>query len=251
MMTKSLFKIRKREHNQTFAKPSFAPALRAVFFAGTILSCSIFLCASNVIADDELVPLKPKLPAAAFVGTPKDAPAGSNIESASDKSKQPLMIPKDAVNLAPKAQITTSDANAKPEILRKITDGIKEADDANLVLLRKGPQYVQFDFNSPQQLFAIVIWHAHDTPKVYHGVVVQLADDAGFTANVRTLFNNDLANAVGRGAGTDHEYFESFEGKTIDVKGEPARYVRLYSKGSSDGSFNEYTEVEIYGRPMK
>jgi hypothetical protein len=202
-------------------------------------------------ATNDLVPLKPKLPAPAFVGTPKDVPAGSNIESASDKSSKPLLIPKDAKNIAPGSKITTSDSNAKPESLLKITDGIKEADDANVVLLRKGTQYMQFDLGSPQQIFALVIWHAHDTAKVYHSVVAQLADDADFTTNVRTLFNNDVANAAGRGAGTDHEYFESFEGKTIDAKGESAHYVRLYSKGSSDGSFNEYTEVEIYGRPIK
>jgi hypothetical protein len=225
---------------------------RAAFTAAILFVASL-LGAVNLLADDsnELVPLKPKLPAAAFVGTPKDIPPGSIIEPSVDKSKPPLRIPKDAVNIAPSAQITTSDANAKPDALRKITDGIKEADDANLVLLRKGVQYIQFDFGSPQQIFALVIWHAYDTPKVYHGVVVQLADDAGFTKNVRTIFNNDAANADGRGAGTDHEYFESFEGKTINAKGENARYVRLYTKGSTDGSFNEYTEVEIYGRPMK
>ncbi len=206
--------------------------------------------AGGVLAED-LVPLKPKLPAPAFVGTPKDAPAGSNIEPASDKPGAPLMIPQDAKNIAPGSKITTSDASAKPEALAKITDGIKEAEDANVVLLHKGAQFVQFDFASPQEIFAIIIWHAHDTPKVYHSVVVQLADDADFTSNVRTLFNNDQSNAAGRGAGTDREYFESFQGKTIDAKGEKARCVRLYSKGSSDGSFNEYTEVEIYGRPMK
>jgi len=201
--------------------------------------------------DVDLVPLKPKLPAPAFVGTPKDTPAGANVEKPSDKPAGPLMIPRDAKNLAPASTITTSDVNAKPAALAKITDGIKEADDANVALLRKGVQYVQFDLGSVHEIFAIVIWHAHDTPKVYHSVVAQVADDAEFTANVRTLFNNDEANAAGRGAGTDREYFESFEGKTIDAKGAKARYVRLYSKGSTDSSLNEYTEVEIYGRPLK
>ena len=138
-------------------------------------------------AAGELVPLKPKLPAPAFVGTPKDSPAGANIEPPSDKPRPPLMIPKDAVNLAPGAKLTCSDAGAKRESLAKITDGIKEAEDANVVLLRKGVQYVQFDFGAPREIFAIVVWHAHDTPKVYHGVVAQAADDADFTLNVHTL----------------------------------------------------------------
>jgi hypothetical protein len=210
---------------------------------------------TRLMADDvgkaDLVPLQPKLPAPAFVGTPKDLPADSTVEPMPEKPPAPLMIPRDARNIAPEAKLTSSDPNAKPEALAKVTDGIKEADDANVVLLHKGAQYVQFDFGAPREIDAIVIWHAHESPKVYHSVVVQLADDTGFTQNVRTLFNNDRANADGRGAGTDREYFESYMGKTIDAKGEKARCVRLYSKGSTDGSFNEYTEVEIYGRPVK
>jgi hypothetical protein len=216
------------------------------------LSLTLCLAVSGftVVAAEELVPLKPDLPQAAFVGTPKDAPAGTaDVESG--HLAKPLMIPKDAINIAPKATITTSDAKASPRILAKITDGDKEARDSSVVLLRKGPQYVQFDFGKPFQLYAIVIWHAHDTPKVYHDVVVQVADDADFTKNLRTLFNNDKSNAVGRGVGTDREYFETNEGKTVDAKGETAQFVRLYSKGSTDSSLNEYTEVEIYGRPPK
>lgn len=204
----------------------------------------------SVVAAEELVPLKPELPQAAFVGTPKDAPAGTaDVESG--HLAKPLMIPKDAVNIAPKATLTTSDTKASPRVLAKITDGDKEARDASVVLLRKGPQYVQFDFGSPKELFALVIWHAHDTPKVYHDVVVQVADDADFTKNVHTLFNNDKENVLGRGVGTNREYFETNEGKTIDAKGEKAQFARLYSKGSTDSSLNEYTEVEIYGRSPK
>jgi|ERR1700722_1747226 len=204
----------------------------------------------TVTAADELVPLKPALPEPAFVGTPKEGPPGTkDVESG--KLAKPLMIPKDAVNIAPKATLSTSDAKASPRSLTKITDGDKEARESSVVLLRKGPQYLQFDFGKPFELYAIVIWHAHDSAKVYHSVVAQVADDAEFTKNVRTLFNNDKANADGVGAGTDREYFETNEGKTIDAKGEKAQFVRLYSKGSTESALNEYTEVEIYGRPPK
>lgn len=215
---------------------------------GLALITWLLALAANSSADD-LVPLKPKLPEPAFVGTPKDAPAGTNIEGPSTKPRAPLMIPRDAKNIAPAAKLSTSDTNATPDKLAKIIDGNKEANDASVILLRKGVQYVQFDLGAENEIFAIVIWHAHDSPKVYHSVVAQVADDADFTKNVRTLFNNDTANNCGRGAGTDREYFETFEGKTIDAKGAKARYLRLYSKGSTDSSLNEYTEVEIYGRP--
>ena len=208
------------------------------------------LCGMKSSADD-LVPLDIKLPPPAFVGTPKDVKAGSDVEPVSDKPRPPLMVPKGVVNLAPSATVTSSDTNATPAALKKLTDGNKDAMDDNVLLLRKGTQYAQFDLGSPQEIYAIVVWHAHESPKVYHGVVVRLADDAAFTDNVRTLFNNDVANATGLGAGTNREYFESYEGKLIDAAGAKARYVRLYSKGSTDSALNEYTEVEIYGRPPK
>jgi len=219
-----------------------------------ILTCTLvglnLICAMKSSADD-LVPLDIKLPPPAFVGTPRDVKAGSDVEPVSDKPRPPLMVPKGVSNLAPGATVTSSDTNATPAGLKKLTDGVKDAADDNVLLLRKGAQYVQFDLGSPQEIYAIVVWHAHESPKVYHGVVVRLADDAAFTENVRTLFNNDTANATGLGAGTNREYFESYEGKLIDAAGAKARFVRLYSKGSTDSALNEYTEVEIYGRPPK
>ncbi|MCX6913442.1 MAG: hypothetical protein NT167_10410, partial [Verrucomicrobia bacterium] len=85
----------------------------------------------------------------------------------------------------------------------------------------------------------------------YHDVIVQVADDADFIENVRTLFNNDQDNTSGLGVGTDREYFEAYEGKLINAKGTKARYIRFYSKGSTESALNEYTEMEVYGRPVK
>jgi hypothetical protein len=224
-----------------------------LFVRGLLVTSLSLMLAAAVSAQEtsNLVPLKPKLPAPAFIGTPKDAPAGVNIEAPSTNPPPPLMIPKDARNVAPGSTVTSSASNATPEALAKITDGDKEALDKSIVLLRKGTQYVQFDLGSTQEIFGIVIWHAHDTPKVYRDVVVQVADEAEFSGNVRTLFNNDTDNSSGLGVGTNREYFETYEGKTIDAKGEKARYVRLYTRGSTESSLNEYTEVEIYARPVK
>jgi hypothetical protein len=107
------------------------------------------------------------------------------------------------------------------------------------------------DLGNPAEIYAAVIWHAHNSLKVYHDVVVQAADDPDFITNVRTLFNNDHENALGLGVGTDREYFESREGKLIDAKGVKARYLRFYSRGSTESALNEYTELEVYGRPAK
>jgi hypothetical protein len=196
-----------------------------------------------------LVPLQPKLPAPAFIGTPKNLPPGLDIEPAAKEPPPPLLIPGDARNLAPIARISSSDKRATASDLAKITDGDKEATDEGVALLRKGVQYLQFDFGGLRELFAIIIWHAHDTPKIFRAVIVQAAADPDFTQNVSTLFNNDRGNTAGLGAGADRQYIESYRGKTIDARGVTARYLRLYSAGSTESAMNEYTEVEIYGRP--
>ena len=81
---------------------------------------------------------------------------------------------------------------------------------------------------------------------------MQASNDPTFVEGVVTLFNNDVENLAGLGIGKDKEYFETNEGKLVDAKGVKARYVRLYSKGSTyRDPLNRYTEVEVYGQPAK
>jgi hypothetical protein len=212
-----------------------------------------FLIAQSAFAADsgDKVPLMIKLPAPAFKGTPKDIQLSSYVEPLSDKPRAPMMVPAGLKNLAPGAKITCSDKNATAEALAKVTDGDKEASEQSIIYLRKGTQWIQMDFGSPQEIFAVVIWHAHNSAKVYHDVIVQVADDQDFLQNVKTVFNNDQDNTSGQGVGTDREFFETHEGKLIDTKGVTARYIRFYSKGSTESALNEYTEIEVYGRPAK
>lgn len=200
-------------------------------------------------AADEKVPLKLTLPAPAFKGTPKDIQTNSYTEPYPDKPRAPFMVPAGLKNVALGAKVTCSDKNATAEALAKINDGDKEASEQSIIYLRKGTQWVQLDLGSAQEMFAILIWHAHNSAKVYHDVIVQVADDQDFIQNVRTIFNNDQDNTSGLGVGTDREFFETHEGKLIDAKGAKGRYVRFYSKGSTESALNEYTELEIYGRP--
>jgi hypothetical protein len=204
-------------------------------------------------ATGDLVPLALDLPKAAFVGTPPSDLQTNSYTEPYDPSKPrpPMMVPRGLKNLAPGSKLTCSATNVTAETLSKLTDDDKDAYDQSIIFLRRGTQYVQMDLGSPQELFAIVIWHAHNVLKVYHDVIVQVADDPDFQQSVRTLFNNDQDNTSGLGVGTDREYFETREGKLIDAKGIKARYIRFYSRGSTNGALNEYTEIEVYGRPAK
>ena len=232
---------------------SFYTSFRFVVFSVVLIqgfSCSRAQDNSTAASGDK-VPLILKLPPPAFKGTPKDIPLNSYVEPLSDKPRPPMMVPPGLKNLALNSKLTSSDKNATPDVLAKLIDGDKESSDQSIIFLRKGTQYVQMDLGSPSEIFAIVIWHAHNTAKVYHDVIVQVADDPDFKENVRTIFNNDQDNTSNFGAGTDREYFETNEGKLIDAKGVKARCIRFYSKGSTESALNEYTELEVYGRPAK
>jgi hypothetical protein len=216
-----------------------------------VLSLATSLCLSAKAADaGKMVPLDTKLPAAAFKGTPANIPTNTYTEPYSEAPPPALMIPEDAKNLAPAAKLTTS-STYNADKLSQLVDGDKEASEQSVVILKKGTQYVQMDLGGPVEIFAVVIWHAHATTKIYHDVIVQAADDADFKENVRTIFNNDQDNSSSLGVGTDREYFETRFGKRIDARGIKARYLRFYSKGSTESSLNEYTELEVYGRPAK
>jgi hypothetical protein len=206
---------------------------------------------SSNLPQTVLVPLILELPEPVFGGIPKDLQLGPNVEPRSDEPRAPLMVPPGLRNIAPGSRITCSDKNISKDNLAKLTDGDKEATDRSIIFLRKGTQWVQMDFGRPQELFALVIWHAHNMAKVYHDVIVRVADDPDFTENVRTVFNNDSDNSSGLGSGTNREYVETYEGKLINAKGVKAHFVRFYSKGSTESALNEYTEIEVYGRQAK
>ena len=98
-------------------------------------------------------------------------------------------------------------------------------------------------------IYAVLVWHFYSQVRVYFDVVVQVSDDPTFSKDVKTIFNADNGNELGLGAGTEHPYIETHEGKLIDAKGVKGRYVRLYSKGNTTDKLNHYIEVEVFGKP--
>jgi Na+-transporting NADH:ubiquinone oxidoreductase subunit NqrC len=166
------------------------------------------------------------------------------------KKRPPLMVPEGTTNIALGKEVTSSDDWPIIGELSQAVDGEREAGFGQFVELMDGPQWLQIDLGTPSELFAILFWHEHDKPRVYFDVVVQLADDAEFARNVRTVFNNDRDNSLGLGAGTDLHYVDNYEGKLVLLSGDVARYVRLYSNNNHLEEVNRYTEVEIFGRPV-
>ena len=203
------------------------------------------------VTSGDMIPLPIKLPKAVFAGTPKSDKPNPNVEPISGKPRPIPMVPKGTVNLALNKKVTAS-APAFNGSLDLVTDGNKEAREDTAVEIKGKLQWVQIDLGAAYPLSYVAVWHFHNQPIIFHSVVVQASDDAKFVDGVTTLFNNDQENNSGLGSGKDREYFETNEGKLIDAKGVKARYVRLYSKGSTyNDPLNRYTEVEVYGVPTK
>jgi len=204
-------------------------------------------CAASKKAAGDGVKLALKLPKPLFIGTPKKLKTDNLEPARGGKPRPPLYVPKGVANLATGKDVGGSDDMPIIGEMEQITDGDKEGGDGSYVELGPGRQYIQVDLGKSAAIHAIAIWHYHSQARVYRDVIVQLADDPDFITGVTTVFNNDHDNSSGLGAGKDKEYIETYEGRPIGVKGAKARYVRMYSNGSTSSEMNHYIEVEVYG----
>lgn len=217
-------------------------------FATVLLAALQVVVFSNSALAQDKEQLHLNLPDPTLKGTPEDLPTNApNTEPVADKPIK-FMVPKGVKNVALGKPVTSSVPPYTGD-LSQLTDGKKEPVDSDAVEFKKGVQWVQVDLGAPYQIYAIALWHDHRYLQVMKCVIVQVSDDPEFKTGVTTLFNNDRENVAGQGVGTDKQYFETRYGKVIDGKGTKARYVRGYTKGSSQGAINAWQEIEVYGLP--
>ena len=242
-------------------KNSFSPIVKS--FACLLLIISmVFISSCKKSSPEEttdntssqvsakMVPIDIELPTAMFVGTPQNIQV-ANLEKPLGKPRPPFLAPEGTTNVALGKNITASDDFVMIGELSYITNDDKEASDGHYVELAPEKQYVTIDLEAQCEIYAIVVWHYHMMARVYHDVIVQIADDPDFTTNVTTVFNNDIDNSYVLGIGTDKHYVETNEGKLIETKGVKGRYVRLHSNGSTSDDMNHYIEVSVYGLPVE
>ena len=195
-----------------------------------------------------LAALDIKLPKPMFIGTPQNFRV-DKLEKPLGAPRPPFLAPAGTRNVAFKKSVASTDKAPIIGEIAMITDGDREAAEGSYIELGPFLQHVTVDLGAKHDIYAILFWHFHEQPRVYFDVIVQVADDPGFTANVHTLFNNDLDNTAHLGVGQDLHYVETSEGKLVDAKGVQGRYVRLYSNGNTNNDLNHYIEVEVYGKP--
>ena len=197
-----------------------------------------------------MAPLPIELPKPMFEGTPQNLNV-PNVEKPLGRARDPFLAPAGVTNVALDKAVDSSDPEPIIGELEQVTDGDKMGAEGSYVELGPGLHHVTIDLGAPHEIYAVLFWHFHKAARVYLGIVVQVADDADFTKNVRTIFNNDNDNFSGLGAGSAMNYVETAEGRLVDGKGSVARFVRLYSSGNSANELNHYVEVEVFGRPAK
>ncbi|MHC4250447.1 MAG: hypothetical protein ACYS9X_15065 [Planctomycetota bacterium] len=212
--------------------------------------------ADGVAVDEtrELVPIEIKLPRAVIIPTRPNGALGidiSRIRKDDWKPRPPFMAPPGVKNVALGRRIAASDEEPIIGDPEQITDGDKEALDGSYVEFGPGTQHVAIDLEEICAVSAVLVWHYHGDLRIYHDVIVQVADDPDFITGVKTIFNNDHDNSSGLGLGSDPEYFDRDKGLLVDAGGVKTRYVRLYSNGSTVDEMNRYEEVEVHGMPVR
>ena len=203
--------------------------------------------ASAVPAGD-METITPKFPKPAFQGTPIPPGNVPNLDTSKDP-KTSFQAPKGTTNVAINKKVTSSDPAPvipSPDALKLITDGDADSADGCFVELMQGPQWVQIDLEASHTIHQILAWHYHKQGIIVKGVVVQISDDPEFKTGVTTVYNADIDNGCGQGAGQDKVWVQTNHGRLIDGKGTKGRYVRLWSNGNDQDDFNRYIEVEVY-----
>ncbi|NUQ63635.1 MAG: hypothetical protein HUU20_14255 [Pirellulales bacterium] len=202
------------------------------------------------LAEEAKVPLKTEIPEEVLAGTPPDVLAMLFPGLEKPLTELPtLLVPQGTVNLARGKKVTSSDPRPVIGELAFLTDGNRAGTEESYVELGPMAQWVQIDLGAPSKIYALYLWHFFREARSYHDVIIQVADDAEFSKNVRTVYNNDQDNSSGKGIGKDRPYIETNFGRLIDAKGATGRYVRLSSNGNTANDLNHYIEVEVFGKP--
>ncbi len=200
-------------------------------------------------AAEGMEPIKIELPEPFFGGTPLDY-WHENLEPDDYKDRPPFLAPKGTAIVSRGKPVSSSVKAPLRGNLKMVVDGDKSYEQSSLVELEAGLQWVQIDLEAEYEIYAVLLWHFHQSKSIYFDVVVQASCDPDFKTGVTTLYNTDIHNQTGLGVGKDHLYIENNKGRLIDAKEVKARYIRCYSNGNCRDDKNHYVEIEVFGRPV-
>ena len=169
------------------------------------------------------------------------------------KRRKPFKVPPGMTNLAIYKPVTASTDEPLAGDVDQITDGLKKRGPFDYVELAPGLGWVQIDLGKVRTIHAVVIWHFYKNATIYNDVIVRVADDAAFTRNVRTLFNNDHDDSAKMGKGDDTAFYTRWGGEIVDARGEDGkgtetRFVRVYTADGMEDELVRFVEIAVYGK---
>ncbi len=180
-----------------------------------------------------------------------------NYKPSRREDERGVAVPAGVHLLSQGKPVTTSDPDPIGDI-SMVTDGNKSGEDGWTVLMF-GPQWVQIDLGKTCEIHLLWVWYHQFHVMVARDVIARISDDVDFRQGT-TVFNNDYHGSTGFGKGTDMCWLDLNTGHAIPVNGVKGRYVRFYANGNwmdneakrggpyHPDPWNEYAEVEIYGR---
>ena len=151
-----------------------------------------------------------------------------------------------------------TDAEVNPDRpLSHAVDGNKSSCDDNHAGIGKDNDqagttsvYFQVDLEDVYELSSINLYRYWKDGRSYTNSVVVVSETEDF-ANATVIYNADVNNIHGFGAGTDASYVETSEGKTFNFDAVNGRYVRVYMSGSTVGNTVHIVEIEVFGKEVE
>jgi hypothetical protein len=140
----------------------------------------------------------------------------------------------------------TFNAGASDPPPSKLTNGNTASTDYVTVGYADQLVYAQIDLGALKDISQIKMWHYHSDGRTYKDVIVQLSRTPDFN-NATTVFNNDKDNSAAQGYGSDDEYAETADGKTLTFAPVTARYARFWLKGNSVNANSNFVELQVFG----
>ena len=207
------------------------------------------LSAEPEAGKQEMILLKTELPDV-FFGPP---PRNHKLPVPYDRpdTAPELMVPKGTVLLSKGKPVTSSDNMPIIGELKMIADGEKSPSEGYYVEILENLQWIQIDLGEFAQIAAVWVWRPYGDDRIFHDVIIQVSGDPNFKEGVVTIYNNDFDNSAKLGKGKHRPYVETRFGLLAKGKASKGRYVRLYSRGNTSNPYNQYTEVEVYGKITK
>src|SRR5690606_35303998 len=158
---------------------------RLILLSAVVLGCGM------AVADTVDIPIE--LPKPYFGGTPTPY-MGPNLEPITTKNPEPLKAPAGTTNGA-KGKPVSSSKEPNFGALSLVTDGDKSHVEKAITEIGPDLQWVQIDLGTRHDIYGLMVWHYHESERVYFDVVVQISDDAEFKEGVTTVYNADHDNS--------------------------------------------------------